>query len=153
MLASDNEQAFGGVAKVELSDGAILLLKVMVVHIKEAGFSPFGGVNFDVKALADVTVESLPDELKEKVRDKPVYYPYQPYQELLKDGWEFVDIKGQWPAVIETTVNTSKGTFRVKVVAEVVMVARNLSYKTPAGEPIYTVSWIYKVSWTSAGQG
>jgi len=150
MLASDNEQAFGGVAKVELSDGAILLLKVMVVHIKEAGFSPFGGVNFDVKALADVTVESLPDELKEKVRDKPVYYPYQ---ELLKDGWEFVDIKGQWPAVIETTVNTSKGTFRVKVVAEVVMVARNLSYKTPAGEPIYTVSWIYKVSWMSAGKG
>jgi len=147
VLASDRELMLGGVARVELADGAALLLKVMVVHVKEAGFSPYGGVNFDVKAVADITVASLPDELKEKVRDRPVYYPWQ---ELPRDGWELVDIKGQEPAVIETTVNASRGIFSVRVVAEVVMVARNLSYRTPAGEPVYAASWTYKVSWRPA---
>jgi len=46
----------------------------------------------------------------------------------------------------------SRGPFSVKVVAEVVMVARNLSYRTPAGEPIYAVSWAYKASWRPAEQ-
>ena len=40
MLTSDRELVLGGVARVELADGAVLLLKVMVVHVKEAGFSP-----------------------------------------------------------------------------------------------------------------
>jgi len=118
VLTSDRELVLGGVARVELADDAVLLLKVMVVHVKEAGFSPFGGVNFDVRAVADVTVESLPEELKEKVRDRPVYYPWQ---EPPRDGWELVEIRGQEPAVIETTVNTSRGVFSVRVVAEVVM--------------------------------
>jgi hypothetical protein len=149
VLTSDRELVLGGVARVELADGAVLLLKVMVVHVKEAGFSPFGGVNFDVRAVADVTVESLPEELKEKVRDRPVYYPWQ---EPPRDGWELVEIRGQEPAVIETTVNTSRGVFSVRVVAEVVMVARNLNYRTPAGEPIYAVSWAYRASWRPAEQ-
>jgi len=147
VLASDRELMLGGVARVELADGAVLLLKVMVVHVKEAGFSPFGGVSFDVKAVADVTVESLPDGLKEKVRDRPVYYPWQ---EPPRDGWEVIDIKGQEPAVIETTVNTSRGIFSVRVVAEVVMVARNLNYRSLTGEPVYAASWVYKISWRPA---
>jgi hypothetical protein len=147
MLTSERELVLGGVARVELSDGAVLLLKVMVVHVKEAGFSPYGGVSFDVKAVADVTVGSLPDGLKEKVRDRPIYYPWQ---ELPRDGWEVVDIKGQEPAVIETTVNTSRGIFSVRVVAEVVMVARNLNYRSLTGEPVYAASWVYKISWRPA---
>ena len=103
-----------------------------------------------MRAVADVTVESLPEELKEKVRDRPVYYPGQ---EPPRDGWELVEIRGQEPAVIETTVNTSRGVFSVKVVAEVVMVARNLNYRTPAGEPIYAVSWAYRASWRPASGG
>jgi len=147
MLTSERELVLGGVGRVELSDGAVLLLKVMVVHVKEAGFSPFGGVNFDVKAVADITVGSVPDELKEKVRDRPVYYLWQ---EPPRDGWELVDIKGQEPAVIETTVNTSRGIFSVRVVAEVVMVARNLNYRSLTGEPVYAASWVYKISWRPA---
>jgi len=38
VLTSDRELVVGGVARVELSDDTVLLLKVMVVHVKEAGF-------------------------------------------------------------------------------------------------------------------
>ena len=58
------------------------------------------------------------------MRDRPVYYPWQ---EPPRDGCELVDIKGQEPAVIETTVNTSRGIFSVRAVAEALMVARNLN--------------------------
>ena len=43
-----------------------------------------------MRAVADVTVESLPEELKEKVRDRPVYYPWQ---EPPGDCWELVEIR------------------------------------------------------------
>jgi len=138
-----------GFARLELSDGTILLMDVMVIELKEAGFSPFGGVKFDVKAIADVIIDSLPEELKERVRDKPIYHPWQ---ELPADGWELIDIRAQEPAVIETTVNTSKGLFSVRVVTEATMVARNLSYRDFKGQPIYYVFWVYKASWKPAGK-
>jgi hypothetical protein len=38
----------------------------------------------------------------------------------------------------------------VKVVAEVVMVARNMMYRSIHGEPIYWASWVNKVMWRPA---
>ena len=46
-----------GVGRVRLSDGAVLKLKILIVDVKEAGFSPFGGVSFDVKVVGGVAVE------------------------------------------------------------------------------------------------
>jgi len=32
-----------GIGRVKLSDGTIIKLKTLIVDVKEAGFSPFGG--------------------------------------------------------------------------------------------------------------
>lgn len=129
---------------ITLVDGAKLRLKVFIIDAREAGFSPYEGVNIVVKPVTGLKVEYIPDNLKKQVADKPPAPP-----ELPQDGWEIVDIESFEPAVSEEDVNTSKGIFRVTVEAEPVMVARNINYKVAPelNEPLYNVSWVYKVSW------
>jgi len=131
-----------GTSFIKLSDGTELKLRILIVDVKELGFSPFGGINFDVKTVGGVSTVRVPDELKRAVADKPLAPPEPPI-----DGWEILDIEKQEPAVAETVVDTSKGKFRVKVVAEAVMVSRNMKYKSIHGEPLYWVSWVLKISW------
>jgi hypothetical protein len=95
-----------------------------------------------VKAIGGVSAYKVPEELKKTVADKRIA-PQEPPQ----DGWEILEIKEQKPAVVEEAVESSKGKFVVRVVGEAVMVARNTNYKTPHNEPIYWVSWVYKISW------
>jgi len=131
-----------GTGYITLSDGTRLKLRILIVDVKEAGFSPFGGVNLDVKTVGGVSTVSVPDELKKAVVDKPLAPPEPPM-----DGWELVDIDRQEPAVAEAVADTSRGRFRVRVVAEAVMVSRNMRYKNIHNEPIYWVSWALKISW------
>ena len=131
-----------GVGRIKLSDGAVLKLKILVVDVRESGFSPFGGVNFDTKVIGGVAVESVPEEVKKLAADKPLAPPEPP-----KDGWELLDIVEQQPAEAWEVVQSSRGEFVVKVVAEAVMASRNTLYRSPFNEPVYWVSWIYKVSW------
>jgi hypothetical protein len=129
-----------GVERIRLSDGAVLKLKILIVDVRESGFSPFGGVNFDAKIIGGVAVESVPEEVKKLVANKPLI-PSEP----LTEGWELLDIVEQKPAEAWEVVKSSKGLFMVKVVAEVVMVARNMMYRSIHGEPIYWASWVNKV--------
>jgi len=131
-----------GIGRVKLSDGTIIKLKTLIVDVKEAGFSPFGGVSFDVKVIGGVATESVPDDVKELVKDKPLA-PLEPP----KDGWEILDITEQQPAEVVENTSTSLGIFSIKVVSEVVMASRNVMYRTPTNEPLYWVSWVNKVSW------
>jgi len=41
----------GSIGLITLADGTILKLKVTIIDIKESGFSPFGGINFDIKPV------------------------------------------------------------------------------------------------------
>ena len=116
------------VGRIKLSDGAVLKLKILVVDVRESGFSPFGGVNFDAKIIGGIAVESVPEEVKKLVADRPLI-PL----ELPREGWE--------------VVQSSKGEFVVRIVAEAVMASRNTLYRSPFNEPVYWVSWVYKVSW------
>jgi len=127
----------------KLEDGTTVVMKVILDSIKERGFSPFGGVDFSVNIMTQITFVP-PEELKEKVKDKPMYYPGQ---QLPTDGWEIVDVTWQRPAVIETTVNTSRGVFSVKIVTEATMAARNMNYRIPTGDPIYQITWVHKFYW------
>jgi hypothetical protein len=131
-----------GVGWIKLSDGAVLKLKILIVDVRERGFSPFGGVNFDVKVVGGVAVESVPEEVRELVVDKPLAPPEPP-----KEGWEVLDMVEQQPAEAREVVQSSRGEFVVRVVAEAVMVSRNTLYRSIHGEPVYWVSWVYKVSW------
>ena len=131
-----------GTGFIRLSDGTVLKLRILIVDVKETGFSPFGGVDFDVKTVGGVSTHSVPEELKRAVVDKPLAPPEPPV-----DGWEIVDIVGQEPAVAEEVVDSSRGRYRVRVVAEAVMASRNTRYRSRSGEPIYWVSWVLKVSW------
>jgi len=72
MFISVSEQPFG-VGSIKLSDGAVLRLRILIVDIKEMGFSPFGGVSFNVNVMGGVSVESIPDSLRELVKDKPFF--------------------------------------------------------------------------------
>lgn len=131
-----------GTGFIELTDGTILKLKITIVDIKEVGFSPFGGVNLDIKAIGGIATHYVPESLRKSMVTKPLIS-----SELPKDGWEIIDIRKQNPAVIEEVVNTSKGKFKVKVEAEVTMVARNMKYRTRFNEPVYWASWVWKISW------
>jgi hypothetical protein len=129
---------------ITVSDGTVLKFKLSIIDIKEieGTFSPFGGVVFDVKAIGGVSTYKVPEELKKAVADKRIAPPEPP-----QDGWEILEIREQKPAVVEEIVDSSKGKFVVRVVGEAVMVARNMNYKTPHNEPVYWVSWVYKISW------
>jgi len=131
-----------GTGRVKLSDNSVIKLKILIVDVKEVGFSPFGGVQFDVKVVGGISTEFVPEEVKKLVIDKPPAPSEPPV-----DGWEILDIVEQNPAVAEETIMSSKGEFVVKVVAEAVMASRNTLYRVPPGEPIYTLSWVFKVSW------
>ena len=131
-----------GIGYIKLSDGTILKLKILIIDVKEIGFSPFGGINFDVKVIGGIATESIPDDVKKLVVDKPLAP-----SELPKEGWEILDIIEQKTAEATDMVTTSIGTFLIKVIAETVMVSRNVMYKVPTNEPIYWASWVYKISW------
>lgn len=57
-----------GVGNIKLSDVAHLRLKILIVDVKEIGFSPFGGVNFYANVTGGVYVEFIPDSLRELVK-------------------------------------------------------------------------------------
>jgi len=40
-----------GVGRIKLSDGTVLKLKILIVDVRESGFSPFSDVNFDAKVI------------------------------------------------------------------------------------------------------
>jgi len=131
-----------GVGRIKLSDGTVLSLKICVIDVKEVGYSPFGGVDFDVKAVGGVAVEHVAEEVKRLVADKPLMPPEPP-----REGWEPLEIAEQQPAAAEVEVQVSRGVFVVRVDAEAVMAARNLQYRSVHGEPIYWISWTYKAYW------
>jgi hypothetical protein len=128
---------------IKLTDNTILKLKITIVDIKEIGFSPFGGVNLSVNSVGGIATYSVPEELRNAIVDKPSF----PSGDLPHDGWEIVDIVEQEPAIEEEIIDTSKGKFRVRVVAEAVMAARNMNYRSVLNEPVYWVNWVWKVSW------
>ena len=140
-----------GLGFITVSDGTVLKLRISIIDIREIGFSPHGGINFDVKAMGGVSTHTIPEELKKMVVDKPIVPTYPP--EPPPDGWEILDIKKQEPATIGEIVDTSKGKYRVRVVADVVMVSRNAKYKTLLDEPLYWVSWVWKISWKPVKPG
>ncbi len=57
-----------GVGNIKPFDGALLRLRILIVDVKEIGFSPFGGVNFYANATGGVYVEFIPDSLRELVK-------------------------------------------------------------------------------------
>ena len=131
-----------GSGLIKLADGTVIKLLIAIIDIKESGFSPFGGINFDVKVMGGISTQSVPEEIKTSIRNKPLAPPEPP-----KDGWEIIDIVEQKPPVTEEVVESSKGKFKVRIEAEAVMAARNMKYKSRSDEPIYWISWIYKTSW------
>lgn len=134
-----------------LNDGAKLRLKIFILDAREAGFSPFGGVNIMVRPVGGITVEHIPHDLKEKMVDKPP----APLTDPPRDGWEIIEIESFEPALSELDVETSKGVFKIMVKAEPVMAARNINYKAAPelDEPLYHVSWVHKISWRPVGKG
>ena len=128
---------------ITLSDGTKLKLKITIIDIRESGFSPFGGINLITKTVGGIGVINIPQELLDEVSDKPLASSTDPP----RDGWEIIDIVEYSPAIIEETIDTSKGTYLVRVQAEPVMCSRNMNYKTNLNEPFYWLSWVSKISW------
>jgi hypothetical protein len=133
---------------IKLSDNTTLKLKATTVDVREAGFSPFGGIKFDVKPIAGIAIVDVPKEFREIVKNKPLIPT-----ELPHDGWELLKVTKQEPAIEEIVIDTQRGKYVIKVEAEVVMVSRNLNYRDERGEPIYWASWVWKISWTPYKEG
>jgi hypothetical protein len=129
---------------VKLSDGSILKLRIGIIDAREAGFSPFGGVDIAVKVVGGIATKEVPEEVRKLVLNKPLP---PPGSEPPREGWEILDVKEYAPAIAEEQVQTSKGPFLVTVKAEPVMASRNVNYRTEFNEPIYWLNWVYKISW------
>ncbi|HDJ89692.1 MAG TPA: hypothetical protein ENG40_03260 [Thermoprotei archaeon] len=56
--------------------------------------------------------------------------------DLPKNEWEMINIIDQKSAVAEEKVETSKSKYYVKVVAEAIMVSRNIKFRTLYNEPV-----------------
>lgn len=136
------------VSKIKLADGSVLMLKITIINIKEGGFSPFGGISFNVKAMGGISTVTVPENVSKTVLDKPTAPP-----ELPHDGWEIIDIVDLEEAELEEVTESSKGKFKVKVKAEPLMAARNMKYKTIDNEPLYWLSWVWKISWKPLNEG
>ncbi|MGC8696253.1 MAG: hypothetical protein ACP5UD_07610 [Conexivisphaera sp.] len=134
-----------GIGRVKLSDGTELKLQIMIVDVKDAGFSPLGGVNFAVNAVGGIATSRVPEELRKAVEGRPLAV------QVPEDGWELVDIVEFEPAVVETVAEAKGGKFVVRVEAEPVMAARNLRYRSMDGGPYYWLSWVYKTRWRPEG--
>jgi hypothetical protein len=130
---------------VVVTDGSVLALRIVIVGVKNVGFSPFGGVNFAVKTAGGVATLFVPDELKEQVKNKPLSPPDRPPE----DGWDLVEVERQEPAEEEVEVLVDDKSYRVSVTGEATMVSRNMNYRTEFGEPLYWVQWSVKVKWRS----
>jgi hypothetical protein len=128
---------------VKLSDGSIIKLRITIVDAREAGFSPFGGINILVKVTGGIAIKEVPEDIRKQLANKPL----PPGPEPPQDGWEIIDITEYTPAIAEELIETSKGPFAVMVKAEPVMASRNVNYKNEFNEPIYWLNWVYKISW------
>jgi len=143
-----------GMGRIKLSDGTELALRIMILDIREAGFSPLGGVNFSVNVMGGIVTKVVPEELRRAVAEKPIVP--QGSSQLPQDGWELVDIIEQEPASAEESVDSSRGRFTVRVAAEATMAARNLNYRVVIGnasEPLYWATWVYKITWKPEVRG
>ena len=132
---------------VRLSDGAVFTVSVYIAGVEEAGFSPFSGVNFNVKVRCGVYDSAVPEGVKKLVAGKPLMPA-----EIPMEGWEALEIVEQQPARAYEVVSTSKGEFLVEVVVEAVMASRNTMYRTVFDAPVYAISWASKVSWKPKGK-
>jgi len=118
------------------------MVQVYIEGVEEAGFSPFGGVNFNVKVRCGVYAVDVPEDVKKLVTGKPLMPA-----EIPTEGWEALEVMEQQPARAYEVVSTSKGEFLVEVVLEAVMASRNTMYRTVFEAPVYSISWAPKVSW------
>jgi len=73
-----------GVGRVKLSDDSILKFKILISDVKEAGFSPFRGVQFDVEMVGGISTEFVPEEVKKLVIINS--FPYFPKQVPVEGG-------------------------------------------------------------------
>jgi len=128
-----------GVGNIKLSDGAHLRLRILIVDVKEIGFSPFGGVNFYANVTGGVYVEFIPDRLRELVKaaiPKP-----RACQRRLGVA------RHRRTKARRGAGDCSELAGRIRGEGCSRRVARNTHYRSPTNEPIYWVHWLYKVSW------
>jgi hypothetical protein len=71
--------------RIKLSDGTVIKLKTLIVDMKESGFSPFGGVNFDVKIIGGTDTEACPTTLRSWLKTGPS--PLQDLRERAGRSW------------------------------------------------------------------
>lgn len=128
---------------VRLADGTGLRLKLAVFDVRDAGFSPFGGVWFVVYPAVGLVVDEVPEQVRKAVEDKPIYQGRQPPQE----GWELVEVVHRESALQRLEVEARGRRYEVWVEVEPLMAARNMAYRTLLDEPLYAVNHIAKVWW------
>jgi len=66
-------------------------------------------VNIDVEVVGGVAVESVPEEVRKLVVDKPLAPPEPP-----KEGWEVLDVVEQRPAEAVEIVKSARGCSKLR---------------------------------------
>ena len=119
--------------KYVLSDGAIIMVRVILNDVIITGEDPIGP-KLALSATTALRV-LVDDDVKKRMKDKPLATeridPRDP-------GWELVDVIEADPAISQYLINDQ---YKLEIKLEIVGVAKNAQYRTPACTPVYTVRW------------
>ena len=127
---------------VKLSDGTILIIRVVITDIREIRREPTGLI-FNVGHSVSVAAFS-PESLKEIVKDKPKPVGLDYLKKL--DVWEFIDIVECKNSIDECLYYGSDGlTYRISIEIEPTIASRTLEFRDEFMNPVYFVRWSPKI--------
>lgn len=138
----------------KLSDGTRLSYRVAILTVKTVPGTesrPIGPL-FRVGTIAHVTVEYCPEELREKVKDKP---PFKLEPSVLTNSelWEVVEVLEYEPARETCLYQARDGrVYSITTEIEPTIVARTLHFRDEYGNPVYFVRWARKDTVKLAGE-
>jgi len=119
--------------KYKLSDGAIIMARVILNDVIITGEDPIGP-KLAISATTALRV-LVDDDVKKRMKDKPLVTeridPHDP-------GWELIDVVEVEHAISQYAINNR---YKLEIRLEIVGVAKNAQYRTPACTPVYTVRW------------
>lgn len=135
------EVARSKVGKIILGDGSELTMRIAITEIREERYLPTGpdlGIGIHISLI----VSKISNELKELVKDKPLWDEVQKTLITNLEKWERIKIVHVDEPFEEVVYKSSRNEmFKIIVKAKPVIISRTLHARDRNGNPVYLVRW------------
>ncbi len=130
----------------KLSDGTRLGYRVVIVSVRalpDTEDRPIGP-EFRIGIVTPVFIEECPEELKDRVKDKPLF-TRKPEVLMNPNLWETVDVV-ESESTVETCLYYARNgrVYSITIEVEPTIVVRTLQFRDEDGNPVYLVRWARK---------